>query len=74
MDKRQYEFIAIGFLALSLLYVPTKLCNGGDCVTADWSLIFNLNFYQTVDFSRLLIQVAIVAIALYGYWRYRYRD
>jgi hypothetical protein len=73
MDKKKFELVAFGILGLSLVYVPTKFCNGNRCISADWDLIFNLSGAQTVDFARLVIQLAVVAISLYGYWRYKYR-
>ena len=72
MDKKKFELVALGVLALSLLYIPTKYCNGSRCVAGDWDFIFNLDGAQTVDFTRLIIQLAVVGIALFGYWRYRY--
>lgn len=72
MDKKKFELVALGVLALSLLYVPTKFCSGYHCIAGDWDLIFSLGGAQTVDFTRLIIQVVVVGIALFGYWRYKY--
>lgn len=73
MDKKKFELIALLILGASLLYVPTKFCNGRACISGDWIFIMDIFGNQFLDFPRLAIQVAVVALVLFAYWRFKYR-
>ena len=69
MSKNQIEKIALSIVIASLLFVPTQLCNGPKCVSAGWNFLFTTEY--SVDFTKLLIEEAIIGLLFFYFWRNR---
>ena len=73
MNKEQFERLALGAIIAGLLYVPTHICHAYTCVSRGWEFIF-LFENSSLDFSRLIIQEAVIVILLGYYWKKKFKE
>ena len=74
-EKQDFKIFSIVGIIASLVFVPIERCSGrGACINTGWEWIFKLDYYESVNFGLLFIQVLIMVILIFGYYHIKFKD
>ena len=74
-EKQDFKIFSIVGIIASLVFVPVERCSSsGACINTGWEWIFKLDYYESVNFGLLFIQVLIMVILISGYYHIKFKD